>query len=294
MKPAPFKYYAPATVDEALARLAEHGWDAKVLAGGQSLIPMMNFRLAQPAVIIDLNSISDLFYVQPTRDGGVRVGAMTRQRQVERDPLIAEVAPMIHEAMPKIAYPQIRSRGTFGGSIAHADPSAELVAASVALDGQFLLRRKRGGERWVPAAEFFVGLFTTVLEPDELLLEIRLPPMPKRGGWSFLEVARRHHDFALVGVAAVVRLDGKGDCEQTRLVYFSVGDGPVEAHQAAAVLQGQKPTPEAIREAAETAGDTDVDPQSDINASAEYRRHLVKVLGRRALTEAFDRATGGA
>jgi CO/xanthine dehydrogenase FAD-binding subunit len=294
MKPAPFKYYAPATVEGALARLAEYGWDAKVLAGGQSLIPMMNFRLAQPAVIVDLNNISDLFYVQPTRDGGVRVGAMTRHSQVERDPLIAEVAPMIHEAMPKIAYPQIRNRGTFGGSISHADPSAELVAASVALNGQFLLRRKQGGERWVPAEEFFVGLFTTVLEPDELLLEIRLPPMPKRSGWSFLEVARRHHDFALVGVAAVVALDGKGDCEQTRLVYFSVGDGPVEAHQAAAVLQGQRPTPEAIREASETAGDADVDPQSDINASAEYRRHLVKVLGRRALTEAFERARGDA
>jgi CO/xanthine dehydrogenase FAD-binding subunit len=292
MKPAPFKYYAPATVEGALARLAEYGWDAKVLAGGQSLIPMMNFRLAQPAVIVDLNNISDLFYVQPTRDGGVRVGAMTRHSQVERDPLIAEVAPMIHEAMPKIAYPQIRNRGTFGGSISHADPSAELVAASVALNGQFLLRRKQGGERWVPAEEFFVGLFTTVLEPDELLLEIRLPPMPKRSGWSFLEVARRHHDFALVGVAAVVALDGKGDCEQTRLVYFSVGDGPVEAHQAAAVLQGQRPTPEVIREAAEAAGDADVDPQSDINASAEYRRHLVKVLGRRALTEAFERARG--
>jgi carbon-monoxide dehydrogenase medium subunit len=294
MKPAPFKYYAPATVDEALARLAEHGWDAKVLAGGQSLIPMMNFRLAQPAVIVDLNNISDLFYVQPTRDGGARLGAMTRQNQVERDPLIAEVAPMIHEAMPKIAYPQIRSRGTFGGSIAHADPSAELVAASVALNGQFLLGSKQRGKRWVPAKEFFVGLFTTVLEPDELLLEIRLPPMPKRSGWSFLEVARRHHDFALVGVAAVVSLDGTEHCEQTRLVYFSVGDGPVEAHQAAAVLQGQRPTPEAIREASETAGDADVDPQSDINASAEYRRHLVKVLGRRALTEAFERARGDA
>ncbi len=290
MKPAPFKYYAPATVDEALARLAEHGWDAKVLAGGQSLIPMMNFRLAQPSVLVDLNNITDLFYIQPSRDGGLRIGAMTRQRQVELDPLVTERAPMIREAMPKIAYPQIRSRGTFGGSIAHADPSAELVAASVALGGRFRLRSKKGGERWVPADEFFVGLFTTVLEPDELLLEVALPKMPPRSGWSFLEVARRHHDFALVGAAAVVTLDGKGHCEQTRLVYFSVGDGPVEAHQAAALLKGQEPTEEAIREAAETAGDVDVDPSSDINASSEYRRHLVKVLGRRALTEAFERA----
>jgi len=291
MKPAPFKYYAPATVDEALVHLAEHGWDAKVLAGGQSLIPMMNFRLAQPAVLVDLNNVAELFYIRPHRDGGLLVGAMTRQRQVERDSLVAERVPMIHAALPKVAYPQIRSRGTFGGSIAHADPSAELVAASVALRGQFRLRSKRG-ERWVPADQFFVGLFTTVLEPEELLVEIALPPLPPRSGWSFLEVARRHHDFALVGVAAVAVLDGRGRCEQARLVYFSVGDGPVEAHHAAGVLQGQEPTVEAIAEAAQTAGKADVDPNSDINASAEYRRHLVKVLGQRALAEAFARARG--
>ena len=298
MKPAPFKYYAPSTVDEAQARLAEHGWDAKVLAGGQSLVPMMNFRLAQPAVLVDLNGISELFYIQPDRRGGLRIGAMTRQRQVELDPRVAERAPMLGEALPKVAHPQIRSRGTLGGSIAHADPSAELVALSVALDSRLRLRSKQRGERWVAADEFFMGLFTTVLEPDELLVEVELPPMPPRSGWSFMEVARRHHDFALVGVAAVVTLDKARDpasarCEQARLVYFSVGDGPVEAHQAAAALTGQEPTPEAILEAAETAGDLDVDPNSDINASAEYRRHLVKVLGRRALTEAFDRARAG-
>lgn len=295
MKPAPFKYYAPTTVQGALAHLAEHGWDAKVLAGGQSLIPMMNFRLAQPAVLVDLNNIPELSYIQPARDGGVRIGAMTRQRQVEHDPLIAERAPMIHHAMPKIAYPQVRSRGTLGGSIAHADPSAELVAASVALRGRFRLGSQKGGERWVAADEFFVGLFATLLEPEELLLEVALPPMPKRSGWSFLEVARRHHDFALVGVAAVVTLDGSrggARCEEARLVYFSVGDGPVEAHQAAALLKGQEPTPEAIGEAAETAGEADVEPNADINASTEYRRHLVKVLGRRALQEAFERASG--
>jgi carbon-monoxide dehydrogenase medium subunit len=292
MKPAPFKYYAPATVDEALAHLAEHGWDAKVLAGGQSLVPMMNFRLAQPAVLVDLNNVAELFYIRPSRDGGLLVGAMTRQRQLEHDPLVAERAPMIHAALPKVAYPQVRSRGTFGGSIAHADPSAELVAASVALSGKFRLRSKRG-ERWVPAEEFFVGLVTTVLEPDELLVEIALPPLPSRSGWSFLEVARRHHDFALVGAAAVARLNGGGRCEEARLVFFSVGDGPVEARQAAGVLQGREPTAEAIGEAAETAGEADVDPSSDINASAAYRRHLVKVLGRRALTQAFERAKGG-
>ena len=298
MKPAPFKYYAPTTVDEALARLAEHGWDAKVLAGGQSLIPMMNFRLAQPAVMVDLNGIPDLFYTRPSRNGGLSIGAMTRQRTVELDPAVAERCPMLCEALTKVAHPQIRSRGTLGGSIAHADPSAELVALTVALDARFRLRSKQRGERWVDARDFYLGLFTTVLEPDDLLTEVVLPPMPPRSGWSFMEIARRHHDFALVGVAALVTLEKSRDatkakCEQARLVYFSVGDGPVEAFEAAAVLKGQEPTQEAILEAAQTAGDVDVDPNSDINASAEYRRHLVKVLGKRALTEAFERARGG-
>jgi carbon-monoxide dehydrogenase medium subunit len=293
MKPAPFEYHAPRSVDEALALLARHGWDAKALAGGQSLIPMMNFRLAQPAILVDLNRIAELFFVRPGRDGGLRVGAMTRQRTVETDPLIEERAPLIHAAMPQIAYPAIRSRGTFGGSLAHADPSAELVAASVALSARFRVRRQ-GAERWVDADQFFTGLFTTVLEPEELLVEVALPPPPPRSGWAFLEVARRHHDFALVGVAAVVGLGATGACERIRLVYFSVGDGPVEAHGAAAALRGQAPTAELIREAAEIAGREDVDPGTDINATAEYRRHLVKVLGRRALAEAFDRAANGA
>ncbi len=291
MKPASFQYHAPATVDEALALLAEHGWDAKALAGGQSLIPMMNFRLAQPAVLVDLNNISELFYVRPdgNGNGGLRVGAMTRQRQLEHDPLIAERAPLIQAAMPQLATPAIRSRGTIGGSIAHADPSAELVAVSVALGARFRLR-SQGGERWVQADEFFVGMFTTLLEPEELLVEIALPAMPPRSGWSFLEVARRHHDFALVGVTAVVTLDDRGQCQQTRLVLFSVGDGPVLAHQAARTLVGQAPTPEVIRAAAETAAHADIDPGSDIHASAEYRRHLANVLSRRTLTQAFERA----
>jgi len=291
MKPAPFQYYAPATVDEALALLAEHGWDAKALAGGQSLIPMMNFRLAQPAVLVDLNNISNLFYIRPDGNGNgdLSVGAMTRQRQLERDPLVAERAPLIQAAMPQLATPAIRSRGTIGGSIAHADPSAELVAVSVALDARFRLRNQ-ARERWVQADEFFVGMFTTLLEPDELLVEIALPAMPPRSGWSFLEVARRHHDFALVGVTAVVALDAKGQCQQARLVLFSVGDGPVLARQAAQTLVGQAPTPEIIRAAAEAAATADIDPGSDIHASAEYRRHLANVLSRRALTQAFERA----
>ena len=228
MKPAPFKYLAPTSVEEALGYLVEHGYDAKVLAGGQSLIPTMNFRLAQPSVLVDLNHIPELFYIKPNKNGGVLVGAMTRESQVEHDALIAERAPLVHETMPDIAHPQIRNRGTFGGCIAHADPAAELPAVSVALNARFRVR-SRTGERWIPAEEFFIGFFTTALEPDELLIETALPPMPPRSGWSFQEIARRHGDYALVGVAAVVTLDDKDQCQEARLVFLSVGDGPMEA-----------------------------------------------------------------
>jgi carbon-monoxide dehydrogenase medium subunit len=292
MKPAPFKYYAPTTVEEALAHLAEYGYDAKALAGGQSLIPMLNFRLAQPAVLVDLNNVSELFYIHPDEDGGLRLGAMTRQRQVEYDALVAERAPLVHEVLPQIAYPAIRTRGTFGGSLAHADPSAELVAVNIALNARFRLR-SQAGERWVPADEFFVGLFTTVLEPDELLVEVALPAMPPRSGGAFLQITRRHHDFCIAGVAVQVTLNDKGQCEQARLVFLSAGDGPVNACQAAEMLVGQAPTPEAIGAAAEKAASDEIDPGSDIHASAEYRRHLARVLARRALTQAFDRAKGG-
>ncbi len=289
MKPAPFDHYAPTTVEEALTHLAEHGDDAKVLAGGQSLVPMMNFRLVQPSILVDLNNIPDLAYIHPDENGGLRLGAMTRHHQVEVDPMVAERMPLLHEAMPKIGYPQIRSRGTFGGSISHADPSAELVSVSVALNGRFRLR-SQNAERWVPAYEFFVGLFTTVLEPDELLMEVALPSMPVRSGWSLMEVARRRHDFALVGVAAVVSLDEKGLCQQARMVFLSAGDGPMVAHHAADLLKGQAPAPETIHAAAEIAASEDIDPGSDIHATAEFRRHLANVLARRALEQAFKRA----
>jgi carbon-monoxide dehydrogenase medium subunit len=291
MKPPPFEYYAPTTVEEALALLAEHGYDAKPLAGGQSLIPMMNFRLAQPSVLVDLNNIPELSYIHRDENGGLLIGAMARHNMVQHDPLIAERAPLVHDAMPKIGTPQIRTRGTFGGSLSHADPSAELGAVSVALNGRFRLRSQKG-ERWVPANEFFVGLFTSILEPEELLIEINLPCLPKRSGWSLMEVARRHNDFALIGVAAVVSLGKNGSCEEARLVFLSAGDGPVGAHQAAELLKGQKPTAEAIQAAAEKAASADIDPGNDIHATAEFRRHLAKVLARRALNEAFERANG--
>lgn len=289
MKPPPFDYYSPTSIDEALGLMAEHGYDAKALAGGQSLIPMMNFRLAQPAVLVDLNNLPELSYIQANDQGGLRVGAMTRHHQVEQDQLVAERAPLVAEAMPHIATTQVRSRGTFGGSLAHADPSAELVAISVALEGRFGLR-SQSGQREVDAADFFLGMFTTQLEADELLVEVSLPPMPPRTGWSLMEIARRPHDFALVGVAALLSLGKQDQVDQARIVLFSVGDGPVVAHKAADILSGQLPTSEAFQAAAETAGSEDIDPSSDIHASAEFRRHLAKVLTRRALNTALERA----
>ena len=289
MKPAPFAYFAPTTVDEALTLLTEHGYDAKLLAGGQSLIPTMNFRLAQPAVLIDLNNIPDLAYIQPTPEGGLRIGAMTRQRALEKSALIRQHAPLIHATMPYIAHVQIRNRGTIGGSLAHADPAAELPVIAVALDAQLKVRSKLG-ERQVSAQDFYVALFTTDLAPDELLAEIILPPLRPRTGWSFQEVARRRGDYAIVGVAAKVTLDALGRCDDARLVFLSVGEGPVQAHKAMALLQGEQPTPDLIVAVAETCATQDIDPTAEIHASVAYRRHLAKVLARRALTEAFQRA----
>jgi CO/xanthine dehydrogenase FAD-binding subunit len=289
MKPAPFDYYAPTSVEQALDHVAQLGYDAKILAGGQSLIPTMNFRLAQPSALIDLNNIADLFYIRPGNDGGVLIGAMTRQSTIERDPLIEQRSPLVQAAMPFIAHPQIRTRGTFGGSIAHADPAAELPAVTVALSARYRVRSK-SGDRWIPAEEFFVSLFTTQLHPDEIVVEIALPPMPPRSGWSFKEVARQSGAFGLVGVATVVTLDDKKRCGLARMVFLSCGEKPMLASHAAETLVGQAPTAEAIRTAAEVAAKDDIDPSSDIHASADYRRHLVKVLARQSLTEAFARA----
>ena len=289
MKPSPFEYYAPTTLDEALALMAEHGYDAKALAGGQSLIPMMNFRLAQPEVLVDLNNIADLSYIRPSEDGGVLIGAMTRYKVMGHSELIAERAPLLYEAMPNIATSQIRNRGTIGGSLAHADPSAELVAVAVALDARILIRSQEG-ERWVRAKEFFISLFTTALEPEELVIEIAIPPMPERSGWSLKEVARRSHDFALTGVAAVLTLDDENNCQQVKLVYLSAGDGPMEGYKAAEILKGQPLTEETIQAAAEIAAKEDIDPSSDIHGTAEYRRHLAKTLTHQALEEAYERA----
>jgi carbon-monoxide dehydrogenase medium subunit len=293
MKPAPFDYHRPDTLDEALALLAELGSDAKPLAGGQSLVPAMNFRLARPGVVVDLNRLDALAYIDEAPGGELRIGAMTRQRAAERSRAVANRTPLLCEAMPWVAHPQIRNRGTVGGSLAHADPAAELPAVMVALDAHCVLQSRRGS-RTVPAQEFFTGLLSTALTPDELLTEIRIAPRPAGTGAAFTEVARRHGDFALVGVAVELRLDERGNCRSARLTLLSVGEGPVLASGAMAVLAGNPPTAARIAEAARVAGETDIDPPSDIHATAAYRRHLASVLVGRALTRAAERAARSA
>jgi len=286
MKPAPFHYFAPTTLDETLALLAEHSDAAKILAGGQSLVPTMNFRLASPSVLIDINRVNALAYIN-ARDDTLAIGALTRQRALERDAHIARHAPLIAETMPFIAHPQIRNRGTLGGSLAHADPAAELPAVMVALNARLKVQSQKS-ERVIDARDFFLGLFMTALAPDELITEIILPPMPARAGYAFVEVARRHGDFALAGVACVIARDARGAGADARIVLLGVSGQPVDARDAAQHLIGAPLNADAIRAASE-AVDAEIDPSSDLHASVEFRRHLAKVLTRRVVERAIER-----
>jgi len=291
VKPPVFEYHRPGSLHDALALLGAHP-GAKPLAGGQSLIPAMNFRLAAPDVLIDLNALAELSGIAETADGGLRIGAMTRHHAVEHSASVAARAPLLAEAMPFIAHTPIRNRGTIGGSLAHADPAAELPAVMVALEARLVLVSTRG-ERGVPAAEFFTGLFTTALEKGELITAIEIPPAPPRTGAAFLELARRHGDYALVGVTVVVTLDSAGRVAGARIVLFSVGEGPVRAAHVEQALAGTAGDPAALRAAAD-AVQRDIDPPSDIHASSAYRRQLASVLTRRALAAAIGRAADAA
>jgi carbon-monoxide dehydrogenase medium subunit len=289
MKPAPFEYHAPDSIEEALFLLHNSAGDAKVLAGGQSLVPAMNFRIVQPSVLIDLNRVPELGYIHEENER-LRIGAMTRERHLEYDLSVVKRTPLLHEASPHIAHPQIRNRGTIGGSIVNADPAAELPVLMLASQAR-LRARNAAGERWIEAKDFFVGMFTTALEPDEILVEIEVPFSGPRTGWSFLEVAPRAGDYAMMGLAALVTLDEAGKCKQARLVYLNAGDGPVDATQAAGLLRGESFGDELINAAAAMASETDVNPFGNIHASAEYQRHLANVLTKRALKIAVQRAT---
>ena len=290
MKPAPFEYYAPHSIEPALDLMSQHAGEAKILAGGQSLVPAMNFRVVQPSALIDLNRVEELSYVREV-DKVLRIGAMTRERQLEFNPLISRWAPLLKEAAPHIAHPQIRNRGTIGGSIVNADPAAELPVLMLALRAR-LKAKSVSGERWIDAQDFFMGMFTTALEPDEILVEIELPASPSRTGWSFMEVAPRAGDYALMGVAALVTLDENKRCEHSRLVYLNAGEGPVEAKEAEKLLIGESLDDGLIESAASKVSEHEINPFGNIHASPEFQRHLANVLTKKALKQATQRAEG--
>jgi carbon-monoxide dehydrogenase medium subunit len=290
MKPPPFEYAAPTSVAEVVALLQEHDVEAKVLAGGQSLMPLLNMRLARPSILIDVARIPGLDDIREA-DGALVIGAMARQRSVELAAAVRTRHPLVYAATMHIAHPQNRNQGTLGGSIAHADPAAEYPALALLLDAEMRAVGPEGA-RTIGAADFFVTYLTTALEATEILTEVRLPGLPPRTGWSIQELTRRHGDFALAGVMATVTLDAGGQCGAARLVLFGVGATPIRARAAEAMLVGGAPTESAfVAAAARASADLDA-PLSDVHASADYRRDLARVLTRRALTEAARHAAG--
>ncbi|MBS1886173.1 MAG: xanthine dehydrogenase family protein subunit M [Actinobacteria bacterium] len=288
MKPPPFELHRPTSVEEVLSLLAEHGDDAKVLAGGQSLIPLLNFRLARPEVLVDINRVTELDRISASPDGGISIGALTRQAAVEASELAVTRNPLLGDALRLVAHPQIRNRGTFGGSVAHADPAAELPVAIVATDATVSVR-SRGGERRIPAGEFFVSHLTTVMADDELLVSVDLPAVPERCGTAFEEFARRSGDYALGGAAAVVALRSDGSCASAALALLGAGDVPIRAREAESAVVGRPIDAASAAEAARQAV-RDTSPISNMHGDADYRRRVVEAMVERALLKAAGRA----
>ncbi len=286
MKPASFVYHAPATAAETVATLTELGEEGRVLAGGQSLVPLMNFRLAQPAHLVDINRVEELDYVRAD-DGSLAIGARARQAALERSSEARSLAPLLVEAAKWVAHPPIRHRGTVCGSIAHADPAAELPAAMLAQGGEVVIAGG-AGERGVPFASLFLGPFSTALQPGELLKEARAERWPDDTGHAFVEVARRHGDFAVAGAAALVHMDGPV-IARVALALFGVAATPVRVGEAERLLQGSSGSEDEIREAAEVAV-RDLTPSSDIHGSGRYRIQVARSCIRRALREALTSA----
>jgi carbon-monoxide dehydrogenase medium subunit/6-hydroxypseudooxynicotine dehydrogenase subunit alpha len=283
MKPPPFDYMDPRSLDEAVGLLAEHGDEGKVLAGGQSLVPLLNFRLAQPSVIVDVNRVVELSYLRRS-NGRLRIGAMCRQTRLEQSPVAREGWGLLGDALALVAHPQIRNRGTVGGSAAHADPAAELPVAFSALEARFTARSSRG-ERVIDADEFFVTHLTTALEPDELLVEVEVPPVAEGTGHAFTEYSRRHGDFALGGAAVLYTKNGDGTCTDARIAMLGAADTPLRAREAEEALRGQKLDDEVAAEAAKLAA-RDIEPTGDIHGSSSYRKRLIEAMVRRALLQA--------
>lgn len=286
MKLPPVDYAAPTTVSEAVELLAEHQDEASVLAGGQSLIPLLALRLARPAMLIDINGLQELSGVSAS-DGWVAVGAMTREYVAEDSAVIADAVPLLAAALPLIGHEAIRSRGTIGGSLAHADPSAELPAVALAV-GAELVVRSLSGERVIPAVEWFEGFLATSRRADELLVEVRFPAAARGTGVTFTEVARRHGDFAIVGLAVSVTLSD-GGISDARLAFSGVSDVPVRAAEAEGLLVGERPSPSLFEEAARLAT-ADLDPPADLHGSSEYRKQVAATLVRRGLHAAVGNA----
>jgi carbon-monoxide dehydrogenase medium subunit len=289
VKPPLFEYVRVSSVDEAVARLAELGDEAKVLAGGQSLVPLLSLRLANPAYLVDINPVGDLSHI--ANGSAVRLGALSRHRDVERSQVVAQANPLLSAAVGYIGHTAIRNRGTIGGSVAHADPAAELPTVLVALDGEIEARSSRG-VRTIAAADFFEGFLTTALDPDELLTEVRFPVLPARTGWSIQEFSRRNGDFGVVTVVVTVAVDSGGRVSEARIAFGGVASKAVRAPSAEGALIGQVPSAELWKAAAQEAA-SGLDPSRDLHGTPQYRRHLAGVLTERALVEAHGRLEEG-
>lgn len=291
MKPVAFAYFAPRTRQEAVALLGEYGERAKLLAGGQTLVPMMNFRLARPEALIDLNRVEGLNYINE-RDGVLTIGSLTRHREIERSTLVRQLCPLASQAVPHIAHAVIRNRGTIGGSLANADPAAEWPLVVVALEGELVVEGPRG-TRTIAARDFFVSQLTTALDADEILVEIRLPIVSGKTGSAFDEVNRRHGDFAMASAATQVTLSNSGTIEHFMLALGAVGPVPLNVSHHGERFKGQRVDERAFDELGRQIA-AEIDPSFDIHASAEYRRDLVEVLVPRVLKAAVARARGDA
>ena len=287
MKPPPFRYHDPASLDEALDLVAALD-NAKLLAGGQSLMPMLALRLAFPDDVVDLNRIEDLAHVTES-ERTITIGAMTRQRAVERSELVGRVCPLLHEALAQVGHRQTRNRGTIGGSLCHLDPSAELPVVAAALDATIHASR-RGGSRTLPMSEFPAFYMTPALEPDEIVTGVSFEPWPAGHGYAFEEFARRLGDFAVAGTAVLLDVGGDGVIRRASIALGGVGEGPVRCPEAEAVLVATTPSDESFDEAARICGE--IEAMEDVHASSAYRRHLARVLTRRALGRAHRRAHG--
>ncbi len=290
MKPIAFEYFSPGSVAEAIELLERYQDEAKLIAGGQSLVPMMNFRLARPAVLIDINGIKELDYIREEGDELV-IGALTRENDLEKSPLVKDRCPILAKAISFIGHTPIRNRGTIGGSLVHADPSAEIPTAICALDAKMKIVGP-SGERTLGHEEFFLTYLTTSLEPSEILMEIRVPVLPEKTGWSFMEISRRSGDFFIVAVSTILFMEDTGICREARISLGGVAPTPVRAEEAEDLLAGQELTETLMEEAGRLAIEA-TDAESDYHASAEYRRDLTRVFVRKTLKEALTTAKGG-